>query len=338
MTFSIVILNIYILFLFLKRGTMALASSDRRKSSSLFQSSAGSSSRRKDDHLLHAIVASVVFMAIWTPYRYVTPFVISKGISILVLDSFVKPAVKIGIVFSCLRFLDEVPKGRYLEELGVKREGLVRGIILGTLSWFSYTSVWQYSALCVLRRRISFPSFRLTVHLSEYFTELCFYILIVGFFEEILARGYIFRELYRGIKWKFNLISSLLVTGCIFSLFHVPIDVFVSRMGGGQLAFHLLFVFSFSILAGFLFFRSGWQIVSVTIFHGLMDTTPFFSLLPPDVQLGGAEGLTISYFLSFTTSALVIEIMHRAMGRIKPSEGRVMSSSSAPTFLLSPVS
>gem|GEM_PF-2962049 len=268
-------------------------------------------------HVLHAIIASLAFMAVWTPYRYVTPILISKGISMREVDLFVKPLVKSGIVFLCLKFLDRIPKNLYLQELGIKRDGLFKGIFLGAFIWFLYTIVWQYAILCLSEGELFYPNLRIAIsNPLEYLLNLSYYVLIVGLFEEMFARGYILKELCLGIGRKLSLIVAILASACLFSLFHLPIDIFVMRYGLIQIQYHLFFTFLFSILAGHLFIRSGWQISGVVVLHGLIDTSPFFSLISLDVKLQFmGRGSIIAYLLSFSISVLVIETLYRATKR-----------------------
>ena len=271
----------------------------------------------KKRHVLHAVIASFIFLVLWTPYRYLTPILISKGISIRSLDSLVKPLVKSGIVISCLRFLDRIPKNRYMQELGIRRKGLLKGIVYGAVTWLLYTLTLQCSTLYFVGGGAIHPRLRLTISDPiEYFLDLWYYILIVGLFEELLARGYILREFYKGIKLKFRGILSIIASGFLFSLFHLPIDVYVMKLGLVTILFHLLFSFSFSILAGYLFIRSGWHLASVIVLHGMMDVKPFFSLIPPNVQPPGTGKESVyEFFLSILVPIISIEGMHRGRGR-----------------------
>ncbi len=263
----------------------------------------------RNRHILHAFIASIIFMMLWTPYRYLTPILVSKGVSITQLDSIVKPIVKLGIILFCLKFLDRVPRKRYLRNLGIKKESLLKGMVFGFLTWFLYTITLQYATFLFIEGRIFYPHPTLIVSdFSKYLLDLGYYLLIVGFFEELLARGYILKEFYKGIKGKHRVILSITASGILFSLFHLPIDVFVARLGKTQLISHFFFTFFFSVLAGHLFIRSGWQIASVSVLHGLIDVRPLFSLVPSKFQpIKATMESTIAFLLSISLSVFVIE-------------------------------
>jgi membrane protease YdiL (CAAX protease family) len=276
------------------------------------------SSISRENHLIHAAFASLIFMIVWTPYRFLTSILISKGISIRALDSLVKPVVKSGIVLLCLRFLDKIPRNQYLRELGIKRENLFNGLILGLLAWFLYTMTLQYVTLCLSADSLLLPSLKIMAwEPSKYLLDIAYFILIVGLFEEIFARGYILKEFLNGITGKFRLLIALLASGTLFSLFHFPIDIFVMEYGLDQLLLHSFFTLSFSVLAGVLFVRSGWQIASVVVLHGLMDVKPLFYLTSPGVRLDLVEEeLLIAYLVSFSVPLLAIELIHRVRKKV----------------------
>ncbi|HIE23993.1 MAG TPA: CPBP family intramembrane metalloprotease [Candidatus Korarchaeota archaeon] len=271
-----------------------------------------------ENHLIHAAIASLIFIIVWTPYRFLTSILISKGISIRVVDSLVKPAVKSGIVLFCLRFLDKIPRNQYLRELGMKRENLFKGLALGLLAWFLYTITLQYVKLCLSADGLLLPSLRIMAwEPSKYFLDMAYFVFIIGLFEEMFTRGYILKELFNGITGKFRLLIALLFSGALFSLFHFPIDIFVMKYALDQLLLHSLFTLSFSVLAGVLFVRSGWQIVGVVVLHGLMDAKPLFYLAHPEARfdLVGKE-LLIAYLVSFSAPLLAIELIHKVRKKV----------------------
>jgi len=270
----------------------------------------------RDRHCVHAIAASLMFMMLWTPYRYLTPILISKGISMRSLDSLVKPLVKSGIVIFCLKFLDKIPRNRCLKELGIKRENLFKEIFLGTITWFIYTLTLQLLTIHFSVEGAFHFHLRLTISdSSTYLLDLGYYVLIVGLFEELLARGYVLREFYKGLQLKYKAFWSILASGSLFSLFHVPIDIFLRKMTAGHIVTHMVWTFLFSILAGCLFIRSNWQLAGTAVLHGLMDVKPFFSLIPMDIIAG--NGAWIAFYLSILLTIAIIEVFHLIAGKRK---------------------
>lgn len=85
--------------------------------------------------------------------------------------------------------------------------------------------------------------------------------------EEIVFRGYIFSRLWEGIgnEWKANLITSI-----GWTVIHIPITIFVTKLSPPQAAIYLFLTFIFGVGSTFIYARTK-NIASSILLHVLWE-------------------------------------------------------------------
>ena len=207
----------------------------------------------RKEGLVKSLKLFIVFILIWTPYRYVTGMlgwgVLTPEPLPLLVESVVKLAVSFGLVYLFLRRF-----GDSWEDVGISRRGIGESVSLAALG-----------SLILLLVHLAMggkPNLNLlgTLHLF----------LVVGPAEELVDRGYYFSMTASDLGGRWRFWGAASISSLLFALSHLPIDLLVAKYGPGDVAMHLLSVFfAGMVLAGYYYF--GWNVAGPSILHAVMD-------------------------------------------------------------------
>ena len=197
------------------------------------------SSRLK--HWRHALGLYFVHMATWTPYRYLTGVYVGPGVWLYLVDI---PAKLVGIFGLTLLFARAFDGGG-LSYLRLTRRGAPRAVAVGVIGAAGSGMVGEVLVPSALS---GWPGLSLA-GLDWTWVAYAAYVLgVVGLSEEAMDRGYIYLELKRDLAGRRGAVVAAIVSAALFSLSHLPIDVFVHRLPPMEAAWHLYTVFGFGLL------------------------------------------------------------------------------------------
>jgi membrane protease YdiL (CAAX protease family) len=144
------------------------------------------------------------------------------------------------------------------DQLGLSRRGIGLSLICGAV---------LIAGRILVTLSIAWPVKPAPVTIGKFIGDIVFYFALVGFIEELLFRGVIYRAFdeWRGVRW------AIWGSALAFGAYHVG-GQGVAALGG------LLFGVIFAVIR----WRAG-GIVGLIIVHGLMDTVA--SLMLPDMDI-----------------------------------------------------
>jgi membrane protease YdiL (CAAX protease family) len=108
------------------------------------------------------------------------------------------------------------------------------------------------------------------------FMRVVYFLIFIGFMEELIFRGYIGTRFYGCFS---NKRLSLSIVGIMFSLLHVPFQMVVAQMSLSEYILlnwmRLIFIFLFQFFFQWLYSKYN-SIVAPTILHFIWDFIPWF--------------------------------------------------------------
>ncbi len=213
-------------------------------------------------------VYGLVFFAVWSCYLvFLTPH-FGGGPAFLILENLVKLSLWTLPVFLLVRYEESQSPLDFLKLRKGWRRGLLFGLGLGAV-------LSAYLITVSLPGGFDFdPGFASGKWVSG--------VLLVGFTEEIVFRGYILQRLAARLRFgRANLVTSLL-----FVLIHVPRWIRDERAIGLGLLGAALFLIAFSLLLGWVLERSD-SLWACILAHSISNFTSFA------LGQSGSIGLTL---------------------------------------------
>lgn len=232
---------------------------------------------------LHMSLALFIsFMAVWTPYRYLTGAlgweIIPKDPLPLLIESTVKLAVSFGLVYLFLR----ISEGGW-GDVGILKSGLKESLILALVGSLALLMIHL-----AMGGELKIDSLGL-LHL----------LLVVGPAEELVDRGYYFSMVAREVgrrRMRFPIAATF--SSALFALSHLPIDIFVAGYDAQAIAWHLLSVF----IAGMVlssYYYPYMNLAGPSLVHAAMDVcSAYVNFKSPQAQ-----------FMSFVMGIAVLSLV-----------------------------
>ncbi len=224
-----------------------------------------------------ATLLFLTFLALWTPYRYLTGILGWKLLYVsslqLAIESTVKLAVSFGLVYLFLRKYNDS-----WSDVGVKRKSALKSAALAAAG--SLLLMAAYLALGGEPRPDPLG--------------ILYLFLVVGPAEELMGRGYYFSMIMSDFEGRRGLLFASLVSSLYFALSHIPIDILVANYGISEMIFHLSMAFFIGlILAGY--YHVGDNLLGSSILHAMIDVCEaYISFQNPRAQLISlAAGMTV---------------------------------------------
>ncbi len=157
------------------------------------------------------------------------------------VDIPVKLAGILGLTLLFARAFD----GGGLSYLRLTRRGAPRAVAVGVIG---AAISWVVGEILAPAALSGWPGLSL-VGLDWTWVAYATYVLgVVGLSEETMDRGYIYLELKRDLAGRRGAVVAAIVSAALFSISHLPIDVFVHRLSPLEAAWHLYTVFGFGLL------------------------------------------------------------------------------------------
>lgn len=157
------------------------------------------------------------------------------------VDIPVKLAGILGLTLLFARAFD----GGGLSYLRLTRRGAPRAVAVGVIG---AAISWVVGEILAPAALSGWPGLSL-VGLDWTWVAYATYVLgVVGLSEETMDRGYIYLELKRDLAGRRGAVVAAIVSAALFSISHLPIDVFVHRLSPLEAVWHLYTVFGFGLL------------------------------------------------------------------------------------------
>lgn len=144
-----------------------------------------------------------VFFLLWSIYGYFISPKISEDLFFVNIT--IKFLVWVVPVYCYLKFVDKVDVLEYLR----LKTNVLKNVLIGFLVVLPFAIIPTFASLILKNHGINF-----NLSLSDWFSG----VLMAGFAEEILFRGFIFQKL----QLFFNLPQSILINSILFLVIHFP--------------------------------------------------------------------------------------------------------------------
>ncbi|MDK2464975.1 MAG: type II CAAX endopeptidase family protein [Candidatus Korarchaeota archaeon] len=256
-------------------------------------------------HWRHALGLYLAHMATWTPYRYLTGVYVGPGVWLYLLDIPVKLAGIFGLTVLFARAFD----GGGLSYLRLTRRGASRAAAVGVIG---AAASWVVEEVLVPSAFSGWPGLSL-VGLDWAWVAYAAYVLgVVGLSEEAMDRGYIYLELKRDLAGRRGAVIAAVVSAALFSVSHLPIDVFVHGLSPLEAAWHLYTVFGFGLLMC-LYLEATDNLWGPVAMHSSWDLLVGTVLVGRASQAGWVEALiasTVGLAAGAVPAALTARVSH----------------------------
>lgn len=148
-----------------------------------------------------------------------------------------------------------------ISSIGITKKNIIKSLIIGTIIGITYY---------ILVKNIFEVNKLMDVMSKESCNSFINMLVVVGFGEEIISRGYLQTRL---ISW-LGTMKGIFATAVIFSFSHLPQRVILGGLDFNSALVNCAFLIPVSLLMGYIFTKTK-NIVTSSIFHTFVDWTEF---------------------------------------------------------------
>ncbi len=219
--------------------------------------------------LKKATLLFLVFLVLWTPYRYLTGILGWRVLHYMghlqfITESIAKLTISFGLVYLFLKKYNDSWK-----DVGLKKENAFKSAALAIIG-----------SLSVMAAYLAMGG-----ELRPEPLGLIYLFLVVGPTEELVSRGYYFSIIMRDFGGKRGFLFASMFSSIYFSLGHVPIDIFVANYGMLTTFFHLSIAFLIGLILAGYYHIGGDNLLGPSILHAMVDVCgAYIIFLNPKVQ------------------------------------------------------
>lgn len=191
----------------------------------------------KTTALKHATILTAYLLIVWGLYRFLIQFPPE------VEELFIKPIVWLTPMLFLL----------HKEKLGLKSIGVHSSNLFSTMYFaFALGAVFAIEGFFINYLKYGQLQFNANIGTDPFFFTLGLS-FVTAISEELVFRGFIFGRVLHALKneWTANIISNI-----AWSLIHLPIAIFVWKMGVFPLLIYMLLTFFYGFGASFIFART----------------------------------------------------------------------------------
>jgi membrane protease YdiL (CAAX protease family) len=166
---------------------------------------------------MDALLALILYAVIFFQFVFLGKIFIHKGSTLTGIYTFcatgIVSSICIGLVFLFCSF-----RKQKLETVGFSKSQAKKSFSLGMLLFL----------LVVIYRCFGFgPGKIAQTDIGSMIIKVVYYLVLIGFTEEILIRGYIGTRMFGYFK---NKLLSIIIVGIMWSLYHIPFQMIVRQM------------------------------------------------------------------------------------------------------------